>query len=211
MQDLGAQLAAPLLDVARRHARARCVRSARRQDGASARTGGYRPRRARCRCRAAARASATTSRAFGLPARRVDVVQGDAGAPPRWWDGRAVRPDPARRSVHGIGRRSPAPRRQMAAPGDRRGALRAASRRGSSDAHGRCWRRAASFSMRPARCSTPKTSAGSREFLARHPDALRETLTFPPECAPRGGQLLPSPAGASHNQDGFFYALLRKR
>jgi hypothetical protein len=27
----------------------------------------------------------------------------------------------------------------------------------------------------------------------------------------RGGQLLPSPSGASHNQDGFFYALLRKR
>ena len=95
---------------------------------------------------------------------------------------RAVRPDPARRSLHGIGRRSPASRRQMAASGVRRGALRA--RAGAPrGAHGRCWRRAASFSMRPARSSRPKMSAVSREFLARHPDALRETLTFPPDAA----------------------------
>jgi 16S rRNA (cytosine967-C5)-methyltransferase len=47
-------------------------------------------------------------------------------------------------------------------------------------------------------------------FLARHGDALRETLTFPPEVARRGAQLLPSLPGAGHNQDGYFYALLRK-
>ena len=47
-------------------------------------------------------------------------------------------------------------------------------------------------------------------FVARHADALRETLTFPPEAARRGAQLLPSLPGASHNQDGYFYALLRK-
>jgi len=39
---------------------------------------------------------------------------------------------------------------------------------------------------------------------------LRESLTFSPEIARRGAQLLPSLPGASHNQDGFFYALLRK-
>jgi 16S rRNA (cytosine967-C5)-methyltransferase len=47
-------------------------------------------------------------------------------------------------------------------------------------------------------------------FLARHAGALRESLTFPPEVAHRGGQLLPSPPGEGHNQDGFFYALIRK-
>ena len=45
---------------------------------------------------------------------------------------------------------------------------------------------------------------------ARHADALRETLTFAPGVAARGGQLLPSLPGAGHNQDGFFYALLGK-
>lgn len=47
-------------------------------------------------------------------------------------------------------------------------------------------------------------------FLAEHKDALRETITLAPEVARDGGQLLPSLRGASHNQDGFFYALLRK-
>ena len=48
-------------------------------------------------------------------------------------------------------------------------------------------------------------------FVERHGDALRETLTFHPDVARRGAQLLPSLPGASHNQDGYFYALLRKR
>ena len=47
-------------------------------------------------------------------------------------------------------------------------------------------------------------------FVRREPDALRESLTLPPEAAHRGSQLLPSLPGASHNQDGFFYALFRK-
>jgi len=32
----------------------------------------------------------------------------------------------------------------------------------------------------------------------------------PGDCARHGEQLLPSLPGASHNQDGYFYALLRK-
>jgi 16S rRNA (cytosine967-C5)-methyltransferase len=47
-------------------------------------------------------------------------------------------------------------------------------------------------------------------FVARNPDALRETISFDPAVAARGGQLLPSPPGAVHNQDAFFYALFRK-
>ena len=50
-----------------------------------------------------------------------------------------------------------------------------------------------------------------RAFTERHPDALRETLTFPADAAHRGGQLLPSCSAEGHNQDGFFYARLRKR
>jgi len=48
------------------------------------------------------------------------------------------------------------------------------------------------------------------DFLIRHPEALRETLSFPDDCVHERGQLLPSGKSASHNQDGFFYALLRK-
>jgi len=48
-------------------------------------------------------------------------------------------------------------------------------------------------------------------FVAQHPDALRETLNFPRGIVHCDGQLLPSPEAASHNHDGFFYALLRKR
>jgi 16S rRNA (cytosine967-C5)-methyltransferase len=47
-------------------------------------------------------------------------------------------------------------------------------------------------------------------FLARHGDALRESISLPPDCLHTNGQLLPSGKGAGHNQDGFFYALLRK-
>jgi 16S rRNA (cytosine967-C5)-methyltransferase len=45
-------------------------------------------------------------------------------------------------------------------------------------------------------------------FLARHPDARAETPDLP--CSPDGGQLLPAARGAEHNHDGFFYARLRK-
>jgi len=39
---------------------------------------------------------------------------------------------------------------------------------------------------------------------------LRESLTLADDIPHSGGQLLPSPEGAGHNHDGFFYALLRK-
>ena len=47
-------------------------------------------------------------------------------------------------------------------------------------------------------------------FAQDHPEALRETISFPGDVQASGGQLLPSGNAASHNQDGFFYALLRK-
>jgi 16S rRNA (cytosine967-C5)-methyltransferase len=47
-------------------------------------------------------------------------------------------------------------------------------------------------------------------FLAAHPQALREPITFPRGVAHSGGQLLPSRDAGGHNQDGFFFARLRK-
>jgi 16S rRNA (cytosine967-C5)-methyltransferase len=49
-----------------------------------------------------------------------------------------------------------------------------------------------------------------RDFLASNPAALRESISFPADCPHDGGQLLPAGNGEVHNQDGFFYALLRK-
>ncbi|MCC7327554.1 MAG: 16S rRNA (cytosine(967)-C(5))-methyltransferase RsmB [Burkholderiales bacterium] len=49
-----------------------------------------------------------------------------------------------------------------------------------------------------------------KDFLDRNADALRESISFGADCPHVGGQLLPSGNAASHNQDGFFYALLRK-
>jgi 16S rRNA (cytosine967-C5)-methyltransferase len=48
-------------------------------------------------------------------------------------------------------------------------------------------------------------------FVARHDDASRLPLSFPDGFRDDGGQLLPSGAGAEHNHDGFFYALLQKK
>jgi 16S rRNA (cytosine967-C5)-methyltransferase len=47
-------------------------------------------------------------------------------------------------------------------------------------------------------------------FASTHPAALRESITFPDDVPHAGGQLLPSADAAGHNQDGFYYALLRK-
>jgi 16S rRNA (cytosine967-C5)-methyltransferase len=47
-------------------------------------------------------------------------------------------------------------------------------------------------------------------FVSRHRDASRVQCVLPLEVAAIGGQLLPAGAGAAHNHDGFFYALLQK-
>jgi 16S rRNA (cytosine967-C5)-methyltransferase len=65
------------------------------------------------------------------------------------------------------------------------------------------------FCTRHVRFSSGERGA-DRAFLARHADAFARNPHLPPESARRGAQLLPSLPGASHNQDGYFYALLRK-
>ncbi len=140
---------------------------------------------------------------------RMRVVAGDAGVPAQWWDGR-----PFDRilvdvpcTASGVVRRHPD--------------VKWLRREADID----------SFSRQQARlldalwvCLAPggrllyvtcsifdmENEGQVAAFVARHPEALRETLIFPPAVACRGAQLLPSLPGASHNQDAFFYALLRK-
>ena len=61
-------------------------------------------------------------------------------------------------------------------------------------------------------CSVFQAENGEQidAFVERQRDAVRVNTTFPPDCDASGSQLLPAPPGAAHNHDGFFYALLRK-
>ena len=140
---------------------------------------------------------------------RVRVVAGDAEFPSRWWNGRPfdriLADVPC--TASGVVRRHP----------DVKWLRRAAdiesfSRRQARllDALWACL--AEKGLLLYATCSifAEENEAQITEFAARHPEALRETITLPKEAARHGSQLLPSLPGACHNQDGFFYALLRK-
>jgi len=144
-----------------------------------------------------------------LAGRRVRVVAGDAGAPAEWWDGRPydriLADVPC--TATGVVRRHPDVkwlRREADAESFSRQQARLL------DALWTCL--APGGLLLYATCSVfdAENEAQVAAFLARHPEALRETLIFPPEAVRCGAQLLPSLPGASHNQDGFFYARLRK-
>jgi len=146
---------------------------------------------------------------LGHAGRRVRVVAGDAGEPAAWWDGRPfdriLADVPC--TASGIVRRHPDAkwlRRKSdlaALAGEQRRILRA------------LWPLLAPGGlMLYATCSVfaGENELRVREFMAETPDALRETIRFDPEISHDGGQLLPSGRGARHNHDGFFYALFRK-
>jgi len=141
--------------------------------------------------------------------RRVRVVRGDAGDPAPWWDGqpfdRILADVPC--SASGVVRRHP----------DGKWLRRASDVVAFAQQQDRileaAWPLLApAGKLLYATCSVfdAENEARIRAFTERHPDALRETLTFPAFAAHAGGQLLPSPETAGHNQDGFYYALLRK-
>ena len=142
--------------------------------------------------------------------RHVVLAEGDAADPATWWDGRPfdrILLD-APCTASGVVRRHPDGKWRHRAGDverfarDQRRLLNAA------------WPLLGSGGkLLYATCSlfNAENEAPIAQFLARHPDALRETLNLPAAVQHRGGQLLPSPEGASHNQDGFFYALLGKR
>jgi 16S rRNA (cytosine967-C5)-methyltransferase len=209
VQDLGAQLAAPLLDA---------VDGMRVLDACAAPGGKTTHLAERADLDLVAldadplrlRRIEENVERLRLSDRRVSIVAGDAALPAPWWDGRPfdriLLDVPC--TASGIVRRHPDVK----------------------------WRHRASDVMRFAReqarllagvwpllapggkllyatCSVFGAENEDRitEFSAARPDALRESLTFPHGIEADGGQLLPSSSGAGHNQDGFFYALLRKR
>ena len=142
-------------------------------------------------------------------AAEVRVTEGDACAPSSWWDGRpfdSILADvPC--TASGVVRRHPDIkwlRRESDIAGFARQQARILASLWPCLARG--------GRLLYATCSVfrDENEAQVADFLAAHADALRETITFAPEAAARGGQLLPSLPGASHNQDGFFYALLGK-
>ena len=197
VQDLGAQLAAPLLGVDRRHARARRLRGAGRQDDAPAGARRRRAHRARQR-RSAACAHARQPR------------------PPRDCAGARVRivARRCRRAVRVVGRHArsiassptcPAPLRGScggtrtasgcAAPTDVAGVLPRSRTRSSTALWpllapgGRC-------STRPARCSRPRTRRASPHSWRATPMRCANPSSCPADVAHAGGQLLPSSGSA---------------
>ena len=140
---------------------------------------------------------------------KVQVVAGDAGTPSGWWDGRPfdriLADVPC--TASGIVRRHPDAKwlRRKSDLADLAGEQRRILQA--------LWPLLApSGLLLYATCSVFAGENEQRvgEFLAETPGALRETIIFDAEIPHDGGQLLPSGEGARHNQDGFFYALLRK-
>lgn len=140
---------------------------------------------------------------------RASVVAGDAGDPSSWWDGRPfdriLADVPC--TATGVVRRHP-DIKWLRREADIGTSMRQQSR--LLDALWTCL--AHDGLLLYATCSLfhDENEGQVDAFVARHADALRESLTFASDVGHRGGQLLPSLPGAGHNQDGFFYALLRK-
>ncbi|HVN34613.1 MAG TPA: 16S rRNA (cytosine(967)-C(5))-methyltransferase RsmB [Casimicrobiaceae bacterium] len=144
-----------------------------------------------------------------VAAPNVRVVTGDAGEPSQWWDGRPfdriLADVPC--TASGIVRRHPDVkwlRRESDV------ARFAAQQSRILDALWPCVARGGLLLYATCSVFAAENEEQIAAFAARHPEALRESLTFASDVARRGAQLLPSSGGAGHNQDGFFYALLRK-
>ena len=144
-----------------------------------------------------------------LADRRVRLVQGDAGNVVGWWDGRTfdriLLDVPC--TASGVVRRHPDGKWRHRASDVERFA------REQSRLLASAWPLLVQGGkLLYATCSVFATENGERidDFVSNHADALRETLNLPAGVPHRDGQLLPSSGGACHNQDGFFYALLRK-
>ena len=139
----------------------------------------------------------------------VDVRAGDAMTPASWWDGRAfdliLADVPC--TASGVVRRHP-DIKWLRRERDIGNFARQQAR--LLDALWGCLGKGGRMLYATCSMFRDENEAQIEAFLAARPDALRETLTFSSGVAARGGQLLPSLPGAGHNQDGFFYALLRK-
>jgi len=139
----------------------------------------------------------------------VRLTAGDASVPAAWWDGR-----PFDRilvdvpcTASGVVRRHP-DGKWLRRPGDVASFTRQQAR--ILDALWPCLAPDGLFLYATCSVFRAENDVQIDAFRARHADALHEPLTFPAAVVRQGGQLLPSLPGAAHNQDGFFYALLRK-
>ena len=206
VQDAGAQLAAPLLDV----------RDGQRVLDACAAPGGKTAHIAELADvdltaldADPARVARIGENVERLRVTGIRVKVGDAGDPAGWWDGRPfdriLADVPC--TASGTVRRHP-DSKWLRRKSDV--ASFAAQQRRLLDA---LWPLLAPGGrLLYATCSVfhAENEAQVARFSQDHPEALRETISFPADVPASGGQLLPSANGASHNQDGFFYALLRK-
>jgi 16S rRNA (cytosine967-C5)-methyltransferase len=208
VQDLGAQLAAPLLDL----------RDGMRVLDACAAPGGkttHIVERADVDVLALDADGARLARIRENVARlvrdraRVSVAEGDATDPAAWWDARSfdriLADVPC--TASGVVRRHP-DGKWLRRPGDSTAFAVTQDRILAA-----LWPLLApGGKLLYATCSVfvEENEARVEAFVARHPDALRESLSFPADAPHSGGQLLPSAETAGHNQDGFYYALLRK-
>jgi 16S rRNA (cytosine967-C5)-methyltransferase len=208
VQDLGAQLAAPLLDV---HDGMRVLDACAAPGGKTTHLLELADADLLALDADEARLTRVRENLARLrhDTRRVDVVRGDAADPRGWWDARPfdriLADVPC--TASGVVRRHPDGkwlRRETDV------AAFAATQDRIVEA---LWPLLApGGKLLYATCSVfaEENEARMAAFTARHPDALRETLMLPADAAHAGGQLLPSAEGAGHNQDGFYYALLRK-
>jgi 16S rRNA (cytosine967-C5)-methyltransferase len=145
-----------------------------------------------------------------LAERGLELIEADAGTPASWWNGvpfdRVLLDVPC--TASGVVRRHPDGKWRHRASDVARFAKE------QSRLLAAVWPLVArGGKLLYATCSVFGEENGGRigDFLAHHAEALRVPIAFAPEVPHRDGQLLPSPPGASHNQDGFFYALLRRR
>jgi 16S rRNA (cytosine967-C5)-methyltransferase len=208
VQDLGAQLAAPLLDP---HDGMRVLDACAAPGGKAL----HLLELADIELVALDRDEARLERVrenlarLGTGSRNVNVVAGDAGTPSDWWDGRPfdriLADVPC--TASGIVRRHP----------DAKWLRRKSDLAGLAGEQRRILQAlwpllAPGGRLLYATCSVfaGENELRVRDFLAETPGALRETIRFDADIPHDGGQLLPSGKGSRHNQDGFFYALLRK-
>jgi 16S rRNA (cytosine967-C5)-methyltransferase len=208
VQDLGAQLAAPLLRA----------RAGMRVLDACAAPGGKTAHLAELADVAIVALDSDAARLarvrenldrLRLASAAIEIRCGDAGDPAAWWDGRAfdrILVDvPC--TASGVVRRHP-DGKWLRRPGDVAHFARQQAR--IADALWPCLARGGLLLYVTCSVFNAENDAVVDAFVARHADALREPLTFSPQVVQAGGQLLPSLPDAAHNQDGFFYALLRK-
>ncbi len=147
---------------------------------------------------------------LGLDRAGVRIVAGDATAPRAWWDGRAfdriLADVPC--TASGVVRRHP-DAKWLRRESDL--AAFAAQQARLLDALWPLLAPGGRFLY--ATCSVFRDENEGRieAFLASHPDAVREPIALAAEVGHDGGQLLPTLPGAHHDQDGFFYAPLRKK